>query len=801
MSSISTPAGLPPQRTGFVGRESEVQAAIRFLTDPGGGPVTITGSGGIGKTRIAIEVARRTLQGFPDGIGFVPLAPIDSPEDIIQAILTTLGLELHSTSESLVEGLRRHLADRAVLLLLDSFEHLVKGADLVDTLVSASPATRILITSQQPLGLQHERVVDVEGLDCSSSGDEGTAALELFRACARRVRPGFELTWDMEPLAVDICRRLEGNPLAIELAASWLEDLSLAQICLELEAHLISLGTDSTGVLERHRSLTRVMEYSWSLLPDVGQKTLEELSVFRGGFTADAAENICRADSETLDMLAARSLIRRETGGRFSLHEAARQYGTLRLKQEQSRNSLVHANHSSYYADLMLSMESGLKSGDKKKHIDRLGPDLENIRSAWKWAVKTSRAHIIADCLQTFYTLYTTRGWYREGSRLFSDALEQLGSGRRQDIRTATTIGRLSLKLGWLEVCLGRYPEATELISDSLVIFSEIKDPAHESSALYYLSSLSLFKGDFPSAEELARKSLRKATDAMDLHRIGLAWGARGNVARRKGSFEKAESFYTESLSVFERMGDEVGRSVALGNLGIVAYRQNKLERALNLSSQSLAIVEEIGDQRLIAETYCDLGNVYRQLNRIEEAGNCYARSLRLNRELGIRSATAIALVNVAHYENLRGNFRKAERSLEEAYDIAMSLGRRPIAIQTLNVRGWMATARGDLLRAREHFLSGLRLIEGQRAIPVILNLFSGLAYILASNGLRERAMNLIGFILACSGSPIDPPGRSQEAIRALDPPPSEKEIKLAMERMEEIRLSEIAEQILEEAG
>ena len=799
MSPNSTTTGLPPQRTGFIGRSEEVETAVRLLTEPDTTLVTITGPGGIGKTRIAIEAARRSSQAFPDGIGFVPLEPVDSPGDIVHAILSALRLELHTSSEPMVENLAEHLSDRALLLLLDSFEHLMAGAGLVSALLQSTPAVRILVTSHQPLGLPGERILEVEGLACPGGPEDDGAALEFFQTCARRVLPGFELTWDMEPLVVGICRRVDGNPLAIELAASWLRNTSLAEICLVLENDITSLATDSLEMPERHRSLIRIIEHSWSLLAREERRTLEELSVFRGGFTSDAAAKVSETDRDTLSALAVRSLIRREAGGRYGMHEVARQYGQLRLGEDRERENSVRSRHATYFIALLRELEPYLEGGDKKA-LNQLVPDLDNIRSAWKWAVDTSSIDLIAEGLLSVYTLYTTKGWYREGAKLLSDALDGLDRINRRDSGAVLAVGRLRLRLGWLEVCLGNYSRAGDLISESLTVFSEVGDRGLESAALYYLSSLSLFGGDCSRADELARRSLDRAQEAGDHKRMGLAWMAIGNVARRRGAFVEAGECYTESLSVFERTGDEGGRSVALGNLGIVAYRLDEPDRALELSMQSLAIVEEIGDQRLIAETCCDLGNVYRKLGRFEEAGNCYARSLGLNRELGIRSGTAIALINVSHYEKLRGNPGKAIRCLEEAYDIAMNIGRIPIAMQTLNVRGWMDIAQDNTTRARQYFIRGLRLFEGPRVMPVVLNLLSGIALILASEGSRDRAISIIGFIMGSGCSPGAPSGRTLEAIAALDPPASDEEMAAAILGMNEIQPSELVREVLEEA-
>jgi predicted ATPase len=798
---MATAIHLPPQRNRFLGRTGELREVVALMSDEGIRMLTITGPGGVGKTRLARRAAEDLKDSMRDGVCFVPLAPVDTPEDMLQAIATAMSIAFSPSSEPLFGQLQIHLRGRRLLLLLDSFENLMDGAALVSGLLDAAAELALLITSRCPLGIPGETVFELRGMGCPGEEQAGftgpdDGALDLFEESAGRTVPGFRLTWDLLPLAAEICRRLEGLPLAIELATAWLASMSLAEIYQEILRNPALLGTDPSHLPSRHGSLLEVVDGTWRLLSAEERRVLEALSCFRGSFSAEAACAVSGTGPDTLASLCDKSLLRREEGDLLSMHQVTWRYAGQRLGEHPLRHDETRQSHCSYFARMTEQLEKNQWASGKKALIAELSQSLENIRSAWRWAVSRADIPAVGRLIGPLYSLYTNRGWFRDGETMFSEALHSLetspaGAGR--DL----VLGTLRLRLGWINVNLGRYDEGHALITESLTAFRSTAERGLESTALYYLSSLALFRGDFDQAEELGASCLESAVASGDDHRLANAWLAKGNIARRKTRFGDSREFYEESLALYEKLGDDVGRSVCIGNLGITAFRLNEMEEALDLCRRSLAIVEEIGDQRLIAECCCDLGNIYRDSGHLKEAGESYARSLRLNRELGLRSATAIALVNIGLYEKQRGNPRRASAHMEEAFDIAMALGRKPIAMQTLNHRGWMELDQGRDSAASVHFSRGLEMMPGFKPVSMSLGVLAGIAALAARNGDRVRALDILGFILGKAANSETCDEECRKVTTAMVPAPTQEETAAAITARAGTTLEDLALELI----
>lgn len=794
----------PILHTEFVGREDELQRINHLLQSPLCRVLTLIGPGGIGKTRIALEAASVMAEKYSDGACFVPLAPVSSSENIIQTITDSLDLSFFSEDDPM-EQLIDYLRMKEMLLLMDNFEQLVDGAGLLLKIVNAAPGVTMLVTSRHSLKIDCEFEFRVSGLKYPEEGDpddQGTySALELFAAAARRVKPDFELSWDQKPLVTEICRMVEGAPLAIELAASWLQTFSLDQIYHETSSSFYFLGTVSKDIPERHQSLSGVIEYSMSLLSLEERRVLEALSCFRGKFDSAAAKSVSGASLQILDSLLNKSLIRRNIENQYDIHEVTRQYANSKLQKDPDRYELIRKLHSEYFSDLLYSLESRLRNRRRKETIDKLSGMLENLRAAWDWAVDNGRIDIIGKCLKCFNSLYVNRGWYRRCDQLFSMTLEKLENTPYFDSEYAEdrelTAGMLCMRLGWLKVCRGDYSSGEENLSKGLAVFRKHGNVSFESQSLYCLSSLSLFKGDFKQAFERAKKSLTIALKAEDILRQANALNALGNISRRKGLFSEAAEFYSDSLKLFVEIEDTIGRSVCLGNLGIVAFRTGDLDKALALALESQVLIEEIDDQRLIAEGYSDLANILWSMGRLEESVEYYGKSLRLNRELGMKSATAITLVNIARYESTLGNYVRADRSLIEAFEIAENLGRRTIALQTLNSRGCISLEQDHPEQAELLFKDALKREKGMQIIPEVLETLTGLADTYLIMNRKYEALDLIAFVLEHSENAEDALKKAKELLADLKKSVSAEEIASAKKKASSTMLDDLIEHYL----
>lgn len=411
------PHNLPPQLTPLVGRAKELAQINAYLNNPNAQLITLVGAGGMGKTRLALHIAEAGIDPetnpdapFADGVFLIALADTAASEDargaLLQAIADTLGVELKSAVPAQAQ-LLNYLRDKSVLLILDNFEQFVGEARAVSDILRFAPRVRVLVTTRVRLNLKHEYLVEIGGLEYPVLRGLPLDALvdysgvSLFVQCAQRTRSDFELRDDNAGHIARICELVEGAPLGIELAASWLRVLSTQEIAREIEASLDFLVTAAQDAPERQRSVRAVFEYSWNLLSPTEQEIFRSLAVFRGGFHRQAAAHVVGASLPVLATLVDQSLLRRSAGGRFAIHELLHSYADEKLAVDAA-NERVHDAHCLYFAELLEQHQAELKSEDVGSALTILGVERENVRAAWNWAVRHRRVremNLFMDCL------------------------------------------------------------------------------------------------------------------------------------------------------------------------------------------------------------------------------------------------------------------------------------------------------------------------------------------------------------------------------------------------------------------
>ncbi len=496
---------LPIQTTPFVGRQRELQQLAHMLSDSAMRLVTILAPGGMGKTRLALAAAQHQLSRFADGVFFVSLAALSSPDDILTAIAENVGFSFYGEI-SPAQQLLDFLHDRSLLLVLDNFEHLLAGAPFIGDIVLNAPGVRVLTTSRERLNLRGETVYVLRGLEFpdwqTPEGIEAYDAVKLFMQTAHRIHPGFELQAQDLPYLARICHLTGGMPLAIELAAGWLDTLSLERIADEIQAGIDILETNLRDVPERHRSVRATFERTWSRLAAEERAIFGRLSVFRGGFTLPAAQAVAGATARQLRGLVQKALIQTEGSERFSIHELLRQFGADKLA-ETDEWPTIQARDAAFFADFMQQQRGAIFTHQQFDALDRIGADFENVRSAWNALVEQQAFDELPKFLDSLWFFLDVHSRSQEGIELFETATSILQSLPSSDA-TELTLARLWARLAWFYNGVGLSEKGQVTAEAAIRLLDRHDSPEDRLVAYQALALIYMFRWDCENTRWMA---------------------------------------------------------------------------------------------------------------------------------------------------------------------------------------------------------------------------------------------------------------------------------------------------------
>jgi len=649
---------LPTQLTAFIGRETELASLKALLADDRNRLITIVAPGGMGKTRLSLETARQMAPAFPQGIFFVPLDRITSAELIVQSVVEVLPIFLAST-ESPKSRVLDYLRDRTVLLVMDNFEHVLEGATFVQEILKAAPHVQILATSRAKLNVTGEAVFNIEGLTFGDGSSEKDSAIQLFVQSARQTQPAFELNGTVLPVMTQICQLVDGMPLAILLAAAWIDTLSIDEIAVEIEQGIDMLETEKRDVPHRQRSVRAVIESSWNQVDPSAQPLLRRLSVFRGGFTRAAAQEAAGASLRGLAQLVDKALVRRDpNSGRYSIHELLRQYAEEQLAHSAEEERSAHEDHAKYFADFMKAREIPLHDHRGKTALLEVEADFDNIRLAWNYWTNKQDAHHLLAFSSALWQFCELRGSYAPAIQFFGGAAQKL-AGNEPEVLWARAEFRA--RQSWFTALIGLPDEGLRMAQESIHTLSQLNK--HEISVEIFTCAImnAMVLNKIELITQISQDMLERAEQSGDTWERGwaLIWSA--YVLLLQGQPVEALRTGQEALTIFERSNSPFGTSAASGfSLAPIALLIGDIGAAKEYFLRGMQAAEEIKHLLLLQRTYDGLGMVALMENDPEQAQQFFLKSLRISQESGQTREMLASLLELANVHVAQGNLDEA---------------------------------------------------------------------------------------------------------------------------------------------
>jgi len=659
--------------------------------------LTLTGPGGIGKTRLALQVAATLLDYFPDGIHVVSLAPLSDPKLVPPAIAESVGVR-EAGDRPVIDTLTDSLHDQRVLLVLDNFEHLLPACSALAHVLDSCSRVTALVTSRAVLRLTRERAFEVPPLAAPSPQplpDLETVgrynAVKLFCDRAQAVKAGFALTCENAAAIVEICRRLDGLPLAIELAAARIRVLPPQALLAQLANRLALLTRGALDTPVRHQSLRGAIEWSYTLLDEAEQKLFTRLSVFAGGCTLQAAEAVCDYQEDLpfamldgLSSLVDKSLLivgeqeatHVDAEPHFVMLETIREYALERMAATQETEAL-RRRHAACFLEMVEDAEPQLVGSEQVTWLARLDSELDNLRAALGWAMAGEEKAIGLRLAGALWRFWYARGHLTEGRRWLEDFLAL--AERHHTLTDADSHSPLTAKaLIWaaaLAMDQGDYGRAEILAEEGLSLSRQRADKWGVALSLNVLGNVAHYQGNGAQAMAMFEEGLALFRELNDTWGVGLSLNNVGMVARLQGDTERAAIVYQESLAMERDLEDLWSIAIVLDNLGEIAQEQSAYEKAMALHEESLALRRELGDLRGIADSLSALALVARKQGNCDRAAILYEESLTLYRKVGDKWRSAVCLEGLAGTAHMYGRMEQAARLFGAASILRDTIG------------------------------------------------------------------------------------------------------------------------------
>jgi predicted ATPase/class 3 adenylate cyclase len=750
------PNNLPYENTPFVGRTEDLESLGGLLSEPVVRLVTILGAGGMGKTRLALAAAEEQILAskptggeqepwFLDGVFFVPLVSLNSSDLLVSTIADAVCFQFYQGVEQ-EQQLLDFFQKKETLLVLDNFEHLLEGAALLSRILRAAPRVKVLVTSREKLNILAEVVYPLKGMTYPKQGIEVDrdlalaaqefSAVRLFLQNATRLNPELGRTQGELRSIVDICRLVEGMPLGIELAAAWTQVLSLPEIEAEIRHGLDFLVSERRDAPERHHSLRAVFDSTWKMMDDDACDVFQRLSVFRGGFTRQAAEQVAGATPKILRALANKSLIRLSQDGRYRIHALLRHYAHEKLSHDPMGVNLARDRHCEYFSDFIHRHDAAIRAAD----LGELMPEMDNIRSGFRWAVTRDKDPEIRQQILGLWRLYENNGWRQEAEIIFTWAADLFGgeaptgergiayglvlsvlgwfirfNGRAMEGTELWRKGQAILRrleapeeLAWVSATLARfgegvgYGEATGLFQECLAIYEELGFDWGTAFTHFCWGDKAIFERRYPEAECHYRAAIETSVGFINHNDMAWYLSGLGHIALRQGNYPRAKELLEDAYWAFRATDNKQWAANRLMDLGDLAIQMGDFEEAQARHQQALSDRESMGNQAGVAMSIGDLGYAAMSMGEYDLAKDRFEAALTTYKRLGNTNGEAFMLLWLGDLAVKLSDLKEAEVKHHEALKLGAVLHKPDLCLDILAGSAGRYELAGDVVRAAE---------------------------------------------------------------------------------------------------